>query len=158
MRPLEFLFFMRRYFPIFMTGMFASLGSIAFVFVLYTWAVYPFLRSEQDLKWLFGAMLFLSVYLCVCHFFLVWGRVVWVWRVVLLFTLCLCMALPAIEFRPGNILYGLGLLFPLIGLLILNSNRHREMRKTLVIVRRKRQRFLGVRKVRLRRLKAEQSK
>lgn len=158
MRPFEFLLFMRRYFPIFMMGMFAGLFSIAFVFVLYTSAVYPLPRAEQELKWLFGSMLFASVYLCVCHFFLVWGRAVWVWGVVLLFILCLCMALPTVEFRPNSILYGLALLFPLIGLLILNSNRHREMRKILVIVRRKRQRFLGIRKVRLRRLKAEQSK
>lgn len=87
-------------------------------------------------------------------FFLVWGRVVWVWGIALLFVTCLFAALPIIEYRPINVLYFLALLAPLIGLLILNSNRHREMRKIVFIVSKKRKRFLGIRKARLRRLKA----
>lgn len=68
------------------------------------------------------------------------------WGIVLLFVTCLCVALPMIEYRPIKVLYFLALLSPLMGLLVLNSNRHREMRKIMVIVRNKRKRFLGIRK------------
>lgn len=158
MRPVEHLLFMRRYFPVFMAGIFAAKFSIVFVLVLYMEAFYRPLRSGGDVKWLFGCGLVAVVYMCVCHFFLVWGRVLWVWGVVLLFVVCLCAALPVIEYRPIKVLYFLAVLSPLMGLLVLNSNRHREMRKVMVIVRYKRARFLGIRKARLRRLRVEQSK
>ena len=51
-----------------------------------------------------------------------------------------------IEYRPIKGLYFLALRSSLMGLLVLNSNRHREMRKIMVIVRNKRKRFLGIRK------------
>lgn len=155
MRPVEYLLFMRRYFPIFMAGIFAAKFSIVFVLVLYMEAFFRPLWLGEGVKWLFGSALVAVVYMCVCHFFLVLGRVVWVWGVVLLFVGCLCAALPVIEYRPIKVLYFLAVFFPLMGLLVLNSNRHREMRKIMVIVRHKRERLLGVRKAHLRRLRVE---
>lgn len=154
MRPLQFLLFMRRYFPTFMAGVFAGIFSIAFVSVLYIEAFFRPNKPGDGVEWLLGSALIAVGYMCVCHFFLVWGRVVWVWGIAFLFVTCLCAALPIIEYRPIKVLYCLALLAPLIGLLVLNSNRHREMRKIMVIVRNKRKRFLGIRKARLRRLKA----
>lgn len=146
MRPLEFLLFMRRYFPTFIAGIFAGVLSIVFVLVLYTEVFFRDFKPDDSLKWLFGSAGIAVVYMCICHFFLVWGRVVWVWGIVSLFVTCLCVALPMIEYRPIKVLYFLALLSPLMGLLVLNSNRYREMRKIMVIVRNKRKRFLGIRK------------
>lgn len=158
MRPLEFLSFVRHYFPTFIGGIFSGIFSIACVLVLYVEAFYRRLGIGQDVIWIFGGALFALGFLCVCHFFLIWGRVIWVWGVGLLFFICLCLIIPAIEYRPTQTLYFLGVLSPLIGFLILNSNRHREMRKILVSVRHKRERFLGIRKARTSRLNVEQHK
>jgi len=46
-----------------------------------------------------------------------------------------------IYFAPHQVLYGLAVLFPLLGLLLLNSNRHREMRSKLVEIRHQRERL-----------------
>ena len=158
MRPVQLLLFMRRYFPTFMAGIFAGIFSIVFVTVLYIEAFFRQPKPGDGVEWLLGSALIAVFYMCVCHFFLVWGRVVWVWGIVLLFVTCLCAAFPIIEYRPIKVLYFLALLAPLMGLLVLNSDRHREMRKIMVVVRSKRKRFVGMRKARLRRLKAEQCK
>jgi hypothetical protein len=149
---------MRRYFPTFMAGIFAGIFSIVFVLVLYIEAFFRQIKPGDGLEWLLGSALIAVGYMCVCHFFLVWGRVVWVWGIAFLFVICLCAALPIIEYRPIKILYFLALLAPLIGLLVLNSDRHREMRKILFLTRYKRNRFLGIRNARLSRLKAGRCK
>ena len=158
MRPLEFLLFMRQYFPIFIGGVFSGIFSVVCILVLYVEAFYRQLRVEDGVMWLLAGALLAVAFLCVCHFFLIWGRVIWVWGVALLFFICLCLALPIVEYRPTKIVYFLGVLSPLIGLLTLNSSRHREMRKIFISARHKRKRFLGIRKARLHRLKAETRK
>jgi len=158
MRPLQLLLFMRRYFPTFMAGIFAGIFSIVFVLVLYIEAFLRPIKPGDGVEWLLGGALIAVGYMCVCHFFLVWGRVLWVWGIAFLFVTCLGAALPIIEYRPVKVLYFFALLAPLIGLLVLNSNRHRKMRKILVLVRNKRKRFLGIRKARLGRLTAGRRK
>lgn len=69
MRPLEFLLFMRRYFPTFIAGIFAGIFSIVFVLVLYTEAFFRDFKPHDSLKWLFGSAGIAVVYMCICRFF-----------------------------------------------------------------------------------------
>jgi hypothetical protein len=63
----------------------------------------------------------------------------WFWVFAGLFVACLLCVLPTIGYRPNRFVYAAGLFFPLLGLLLLNSKRHREMRSKLVEVRRQRE-------------------
>ncbi|SDR31311.1 hypothetical protein SAMN04490186_5003 [Pseudomonas grimontii] len=67
------------------------------------------------------------------------GRIHLVWISVGIYIICLLISLPAIAYRPPLFLYVMPLLSPLIGLLILNSNRCRELRHKMVEIRRKRE-------------------
>ncbi|MFK3798142.1 hypothetical protein [Pseudomonas sp. NPDC088444] len=158
MRVLEYLLFMRRYFHTFIGGIFLGVLSITLLLTLYADAFYRSLRWGDATAWVFGAAMFAIIIMCVCHFFIVRGRVSWVWGAASIFFICFLLTLPAIEYRPQRVLYFFALLFPLMGLLVLNSNKHREMRRILVVARYKRLRFFGIRKARMRRLKAEKGK
>ena len=48
---------------------------------------------------------------------------------------CLLFVLPMIQYPIPKLVYGSAVLFPLLGLLLLNSQRHREMRQKLLEVR-----------------------
>lgn len=52
---------------------------------------------------------------------------------------CFLFVLPMIQYAPHAVLYGLALVFPLFGLLILNSSVQRDMRIKLVGIRHIRQ-------------------
>jgi len=71
------------------------------------------------------------------------GRPQWVWPLAALLAFCVVAVLPTVDFGPHPLSYGLSLLFPLLGLLLLNSKRHREMRQKLVEVRRLRQAMIA---------------
>ncbi|MFN3357126.1 MAG: hypothetical protein ACK418_14100 [Pseudomonas sp.] len=68
-----------------------------------------------------------------------YGRIHWVWINVAIYLLCLLVSLPAILWHPNTCLYALALLSPLVGLLILNSHRCRELRQKSHELRLKRQ-------------------
>ncbi|CRM16041.1 MULTISPECIES: hypothetical protein [Pseudomonas] len=68
-----------------------------------------------------------------------YGRIRSVWISVGIYLICLLISLPAITYRPPLFLYTMSLLSPLTGLLILNSNRCRELRHKMVEIRRKRE-------------------
>ncbi|WP_422396072.1 hypothetical protein [Pseudomonas trivialis] len=72
-----------------------------------------------------------------------WGR-----PLATLLVLCILAVLPTIASGPHWLSFGLSLLFPLLGLLLLNRKRHREMRRKLVEVRRLRQAIIATRKAR----------
>lgn len=72
-----------------------------------------------------------------------YGRIRWAWINVSVYLICLLITLPAIEYRPNTYLYSMTLLAPLIGLLILNSNRCRELRHKMVDVRHKREAIIA---------------
>ena len=67
------------------------------------------------------------------------GRTHWVWISTGIYFTCLLISLPAIIYRPSLYLYLMALVGPLAGLLILNSNRCKEMRKKMVEIRNKRE-------------------
>ncbi len=52
---------------------------------------------------------------------------------------CLLFVLPMIQYGLNGWVYGSAVLFPLLGLLLLNSKRHREMRQKLFEIRHLRQ-------------------
>jgi hypothetical protein len=61
---------------------------------------------------------------------------------------CLLFVVPMIQYDLHLLVYGSALLFPLLGLLLLNSKRHREMRHRLLEIRRLRQAVVAQRKAR----------
>ncbi|MGY2680971.1 hypothetical protein [Pseudomonas tolaasii] len=91
-------------------------------------------------NWFFGGVA-LSVMFSVAQAQVLYGHRHWIWVNVGIYTGLLLVSLPAIAYRPNLYLYlyTSALLSPLIGLLILNSNRCREMRHKMVEIRRKRQ-------------------
>jgi hypothetical protein len=158
MRPVEFLIFMRRYFPVFIGGIFAAIFSFATTLVLYFDAFCQSAALNRCLMVGFAVMIVATTLMCICHIFLIRGRPIWVWAVAMLLLACLLLVLPISAQRPGKVMYLAAVAFPLIGLVILNSERHRAMRKILLVIRHKRSRLQGIHKARLRRLKAEQRK
>jgi uncharacterized protein (DUF58 family) len=73
------------------------------------------------------------------NFMILRGRPSWVWVMVGIYVACLLFVVPMLQYQPHKVLYGLALLFPFLGLLILNSKVQREMRAKLVGIRRIRQ-------------------
>lgn len=73
------------------------------------------------------------------NFMVIRGRTGWIWLFVGLFVACL---LCVFSYRPNRIVYAAGLFFPLLGLLLINSKRHREMRSKLVEIRHQRERII----------------
>ncbi len=66
------------------------------------------------------------------------GRSWGVRAIVVFYLVCLFIVLPTYGYRPHPVAYVTGLLFPLLGLLLLNSKRHREMRQKLLELRNER--------------------
>lgn len=71
-----------------------------------------------------------------------YGRIHWVWVNVAVYCLCFLTSLPSIIYKPDTYLYVMALLCPLVGLLILNSARCRELRRKMVEVRHKRENII----------------
>ena len=61
---------------------------------------------------------------------------------------CLLFVLPMIQYGLNTLVYGSAVLFPLLGLLLLNSKRHREMRQRLLEIRHLRRAVIAQRKAR----------
>ena len=85
----------------------------------------------------------MSVVFSVAQIEVLYGRIHWVWVNVAIYLACLLVALPSIAYLPNAYLYSLCLLSPLIGLLILNSNRCRELRHKMVEIRHKREAIIA---------------
>jgi hypothetical protein len=58
------------------------------------------------------------------------------------FLACLAAVLPTFAYGPHQGVYVFAVLLPLLGLLLLNSKRHREMRSKLIEIRHQRERIL----------------
>lgn len=133
--------FLKRYFPTFMAAIFCGfLGGSAIIFLM---EHYYFRVAPLALWAIFGesAATFLACIITLCNFMMMYGRPQWVWGMVIFFVVCLLMALPAIQFSLHPFLYAESLFWPLLGLLILNSRRHREMRGKFLELRYRRKRI-----------------
>ncbi len=51
------------------------------------------------------------------------------------FAFCLMLVISTIQSRPHTVAFSRGVVFPLLGLLLLNTDRHREMRQKLFEIR-----------------------
>lgn len=131
--------FLSRYFPTFIGGIFAALFSLACAIPLVAASYFAGASLGEQATWsvLGGAAVTLVV--VHCNFMVVRGRPQWVWGLVAVLVVCLLGVLPTIGDRPHKVIYALAVLFPLLGLLLLNSKRHREMRSKLVDIRHQRE-------------------
>jgi hypothetical protein len=111
--------FLARFFPTFISTFFLALFSLSCAISLV-------------------AVIAVTVLLCFGNFMMIRGRTWGVWIIVALLIISLLTVLLTFGYRPHMFSYTTGLLFPLLGLLLLNSKRHREMREELVKIREQR--------------------
>ncbi|WP_223470943.1 MULTISPECIES: hypothetical protein [unclassified Pseudomonas] len=137
--------FFQRHFLGFIAGIFAAYISIALAISL---AFITYFRSlplaESGVYIMLGGA---AVTLLVAHgnLMVLWGRPRWVWLLVGVFVSCLVFVLPMVGYAPHRALYAMAVLFPVLGLLLLQSQRQRDMRDKLVAIRRKREALRGPR-------------
>ncbi len=83
-----------------------------------------------------GALMGLVVFLT--HFMMVRGRLGAIWGIVAVLFGCLLVGLPSYVYQPPLGVYAIVVLSPLVGLLLLNSKRHRQMRQHFLELRQQR--------------------
>jgi drug/metabolite transporter (DMT)-like permease len=125
--------FLSRYFPVFIGAFFLAVFSMSCMVSL---VVTTFIRGHTEAaNYMLVSALALSLVLCFGNFMMIRGRTWAVWIIVALLIISLLAVLPTYPYRPHMFSFTTGILFPLLGLLMLNSKRHREMRSALVKVR-----------------------
>lgn len=129
----DFLAFLRRYFPSFISSIFMCIFSIA----LATVQVFQthFSHDSQRASYMVGFLLVASTVLTLGGFMLSRGRLWATWILVAVLVACMLVVLSSVPVRthaPHLITYVLSLIFPLLGLLSLNSERSRELRRQFV--------------------------
>lgn len=131
--------FFRHYFLTFIGGVFAAYFSlalaVALAFVTYFRDV-PIAQAGLKIMSVGALLVLVTVH---SNFMILRGKPSWAWVMVGIYVGCLLFVLPMVQYQPHTVLYGLALLFPLLGLLTLNSKVQREMRAKLVGIRRIRQ-------------------
>lgn len=138
--------FLARYFPVFMGTIFMAIfsGSASFSMagVTYLRGLDPALKANYSV----GAILVLVAVLVFGNVMIARGYP-WATRLVAGYLVgCLLFVLPMIQYGINTLVYGSAVLFPLLGLLLLNSKRHREMRQRLLEIRHLRQAVIAQRK------------
>ena len=127
--------FLLRYFPVFIGAIFMSLlGGTAVVALLehYYPRAAPWALSESAAE---DACVMLALFITLCNVMIAYGRPKWVWGMYGLFIACLLFALPALGFSPPPFISAESVVWPLIGLALLRSKRHQEMRAKYVELR-----------------------
>jgi hypothetical protein len=125
--------FLAQYFPTFIGAFFLAALSIASALSL---VESTYLGGYSGLaRAMLVVTIILSLTLTFGHFMMIRGRRWAVWIIVTFYLISLMAVLPTYSYRPHILSYTTGILFPLLGLLMLNSKRHREMREELVKVR-----------------------
>lgn len=135
--------FLPRYFPVFMgtilLAIFSAAAAVALAGVTYLRGVEPSLKSS-----ICGGAILVLVGILVFGNVMIARGYPWAVRLVAGYlACCLLFVLPMIQYGPHAVVYGAGVLFPLLGLLLLNSKRHREMRQNLREIRLLRQAVIG---------------
>ncbi|WP_460148158.1 hypothetical protein [Pseudomonas sp. S2_A02] len=133
--------FLAHYFPTFIGGIFAALFSLACAIPLMAASYFAGASVGEQATWSMVGGAAVTMVVVHCNFMVVRGKPQWVWGLVGVLVLCLLGVLPTIVDHPHKVIYVLAVLFPLSGLLLLNSKRHREMRNRLVEIRHERQRI-----------------
>ena len=140
--------FLARYFPVFMGTIFMAIfsGSVAVstAGVTYLRGVEPALKANYS-----GAAILVLVAVLVFGNVMIARGYPWATRLVAGYLVwCLLFVLPMIQYGLNTLVYGSAVLFPLLGLLLLNSKRHREMRQRLLEIRHLRRAAIAQRKAR----------
>lgn len=138
--------FLARYFPVFMgtifMAIFAGASAVSLAGVTYFRGVDPSLKSDYS-----GLAILLLVAVLVFGNVMVARGRPWATGLVAGYLgCCLLFVLPMIQYPIPKLVYGSAVLFPLLGLLLLNSKRHREMRNKLLEVRHLRQAVIAAHK------------
>ncbi|OAJ47234.1 hypothetical protein [Pseudomonas marginalis] len=140
----EFWCFLKRYFPVHMAALFAQGFAVAIGVPMMFDGYFRGLPLGENLKYSFFSVLGLAFLIAHCNFMIMRGCPSWLWIPVVLMVLSLLGVLPTIEHRPHKVFYVLGLLFPLLALLLINSKRHREARAEWVKLRQQRLRIAKI--------------
>lgn len=131
--------FLARYLLTFMgvifAGCFAASATVSLAASTYFRAVPVDVRATT--AW--AATVVIGMVIVHSNYLIVRGRPWCAWVMVAVFVACLLTVLPTIQYEPHKFIYAEGLFWPLLGLLLLNSNRHREMRSRLVEIRHQRE-------------------
>ena len=138
--------FFRQYFLTFMGGVFAACFSLALAVALAFITYFRDAPIAQVGLEIMSAGALLILLTVQSNFMILRGRPSWVWVMVGIYVACLLFVVPMLLYQPHKFLYGLALLFPFLGLLLLNSKRHREMRQKLLEIRHLRQAVIAKRK------------
>ncbi|POA31117.1 MULTISPECIES: hypothetical protein [unclassified Pseudomonas] len=140
--------YLARYFPVFMGTIFMAIFSgssaVSLAGVTYLRDVDPELKSSYSGL----AILVLVAVIVFGNVMIARGRP---WATALVagyLGCCLLFVLPMIQYHLHVLVYGSAVLFPLLGLLLLNSKRHREMRQKLLEVRHLREAVIAKRNAR----------
>ncbi|MGY2180850.1 hypothetical protein [Pseudomonas agarici] len=129
----KFKAFKARYFPIFLCAFFSSSFSASCTISLM--ASTYFKDYPKRATYTIIVAILVSTILTMFNYLVLLGRPGAMWGVVALNVLCLCLILSLTGNTPHFIVYITGIILPLLSLLALNSQRHREMRRVLVTVR-----------------------
>lgn len=140
--------FLARYFPVFIgtifMAIFSGASAVSLAGVTYLRGMDPALKADYSGL----AILVLVAVLVFGNVMIARGRVWATGLVAGYLGCCLLFVLPMIQYHLHVLIYGSTVLFPLIGLLLLNSQRHREMRQKLLEVRHLREAMIAKHKAR----------
>ncbi|RMP10481.1 hypothetical protein [Pseudomonas marginalis] len=123
--------FLVRNFPVFIGVIFSGFFGITAVVALVENYYLPSLSNAAAEN----ACVVLAVFITHCNFMIAYGRPKWTWGMYGLFIACLLIAVPGFHFSPNSFLYAECFFWPVLGLLLLHSKRHREMRDKAVELR-----------------------
>lgn len=123
--------FLIRNFPVFIGVIFSGIFSSANIVVLVENYYLPSLSSTIAVK----SCVALALFITLCNVMIASGRPKGAWGMYALFIACLLVAVPGFHFSPSLFLYAECFFWPILGLLLLRSNRHREMRAAYVELR-----------------------
>ncbi|ULT70214.1 MULTISPECIES: hypothetical protein [unclassified Pseudomonas] len=138
--------FLARYFPIFMLTVLLGCFSASLLLSLCGTTYWRGMAPAQRDDYLLLGLLLLIPLLVLSNLLIVRGVAWAVWLLAGYFLACLLLVVPMIQYRPHQGVYLFAMLVPLLGLLLLNSRRHREMRERLLEIRHQRRRLLAAAK------------
>lgn len=115
--------FLVRNFPVFIGVIFSGFfGSTAVVVLVENYYLPSLSNAAAE-----NACVVLALFITHCNFMIAYGRPKWARGMYGLFIACLLVALPGFQFSPHPFIYAESLFWPVLGLLLLRSKRHREM-------------------------------
>ncbi len=118
-----------RYMPVFMGVVFMGCFSLAAVVSLAGDALFSDVPLHKRAIYSWLGCLALGFFVVQTNVFILFGRRRWAAVMGVYFVSCISLMVFSFGANESRVLMGLSLLWPLLGLLMLNSQRHREMRE-----------------------------